>query len=100
MSIISMKEALESDKDKTILIDLRDVNKYKAGHIPGAIWMDENAIRKNITALKRYSKVMMYCDYGNYGFSLTIKLKKEYGMTNIYNIVGGYNVYRGKIKKG
>ena len=100
MSIISMKEALELDKDITILIDLRDMRKYKNGHIPGAIWMDENSIIRNITSLKRYSKVMMYCDYGNYGLRLAVKLKREYGMSNVYNIVGGYNVYRGKIKKG
>ena len=100
MSIISMKEALSIDHKDSIMIDVRERYKYNNGHIPGAIWMDEKSIEDNIIALKRYEKVIIYCDYGNYGLRLVERLKKEYWLFNVYNIVGGYNVYRGKIKKG
>ena len=95
--IISIKEFDALSKEKYILIDIREKYKYKLGHIPNAVSMSENEIISNIGNLKRYDKVIIYCDHGNAGLRLVQKLASEYNMENIYNIVGGYNVYRGKI---
>ena len=100
MSVISINEVIKMDFNNCILIDVRDRYKYNNGHIPGAIWMDEQGILDNMVALRRYDKVIIYCDYGNYGLKLVSKLRRENNLLNAYNVVGGYNVYRGKIKKG
>ena len=95
--LMSIKQLMELSNEEYILIDIREKYKYKLGHIPNAVSMSENEIIKNIEELKRYNKVVVYCDYGNAGVKLVYKIFNDYDMNNIYNIVGGYNVYRGRI---
>ncbi|MBE5936089.1 MAG: rhodanese-like domain-containing protein [Lachnospiraceae bacterium] len=86
--------------NRYIFIDIREKYKYRYGHIPGAISMTEKQVMNNVSELKKYDKVIIYCDYGNAGLKLARELVYNYRINNVCNIVGGYNVYRGPISKG
>ena len=99
MSIVSVKELENFDKEKNLLIDIRDRNKYLNGHIPGAINLGEREIFKQVDTFKNYEKVYVYCDYGNAALRIVNHIEENYDVHNIYSIIGGYYVYRGKIEK-
>ena len=97
--IITINDLDKYKKGNYYIIDIRDKRKYDYGHIPGAINMTEKEIFYHINELKEMDRVIIYCDYGNAGLRLVEDLMKKCNVTNFYNIIGGYNVYRGKIEK-
>ena len=99
-NIISMKELGKLRGGEYVLIDIRDKEDYNFGHIPGAIHMDDiELIRAIKNGLYKGKVVIIYCDYGNHGLRLISQLKGSYDMSGVYNIVGGYAIYRGPIEK-
>ena len=50
------------DADKILAIDVRDINSYRAGHIPGAILTPYAEIEQHILTLKASKKpIVAYC---------------------------------------
>ena len=99
-NIISVRELEHLEDKKYLLIDIRERENYNFGHIPGAIHMEDNELVRAIkSGLYKGKKVIIYCDYGNHGLKLISQLKDSYDMDGIYNLIGGYAVYRGPIEK-
>jgi rhodanese-related sulfurtransferase len=80
-----------------LIIDLREPDEYKIGHIPTAInipYLDFEA-SKNSLPLDRL--LILYCDRGNLSLLLARELSNEgYQVKNIY---GGVRAYRGQLVK-
>ena len=81
----------------TILIDLRDEEDYRNGHIPGAknIPYEQWEIEKE-TWKHRYGTVVFYCERGNQSMYAAKEMNKR-GYYAI-SIAGGYQEY--KVWKG
>ena len=81
----------------TILIDLRDEEDYRNGHIPGAknIPYEQWEIEKE-TWKHRYGTVVFYCERGNQSMYAAKEMNKR-GYYAI-SIAGGYQGY--KVWKG
>lgn len=97
--IITINDLDKYLNNNSFLVDIRDKRNYDYGHIPGAINMTEKEIFYHINELKEKDNIVVYCEYGNAGLRLVEDLIKKHKVTNFYNIIGGYNVYRGKIEK-
>ena len=90
-----------------LLIDLRDREEYARGHIPGAICLPYEEIRKNIPSLrewaeqsrKRYGRaaLVVYCDRGN----TSLRAARDLYNQGFYvkNVYGGISAYRGPLVK-
>lgn len=96
---ISQEEAaqmMEQD-DGHIIVDVRTVEEYNTGHIPGAICIPNESIGSEQPAeLPDLDQIILvYCRSGNRSKQASKKLA-EIGYTNIYEF-GGINSWSGKI---
>ena len=99
---ISMEEGLElmdSDSDY-ILLDVRRMDEFEAGHIPGAINIPNESIgTEEIEELAdKNQTIYVYCRSGNRSKQASQKLV-ELGYTKIIEI-GGIMDYSGEVEKG
>ena len=83
--------------DGAVLLDVRTVEEYRQGHIPGAI----NVPVENIKAIREKvvnedTPIYTYCLSGARSRSAAEALKSM-GYTNVVNI-GGINRYKGEIE--
>lgn len=87
---IDTKHAVSS----TILIDVRTVGEFNAGHLPDAINIDYQVIRENIENYypDKSSPIKVYCRSGNRSGIAKATLELM-GYTNVENI-GGYEMLR------
>ena len=99
---ISMEEAEDMMRrnDNHIIVDVRTVEEYEEGHIPGAICIPVETIGKEkpekLWDLDRI--ILIYCRSGNHSKQAAQKLL-EIGYTNIYEF-GGIIDWKGEIETG
>lgn len=76
----------------TVVLDVRDYEKYKKEHIPGAVWMPGEAITGGLVCLMEEKDYIVYCDRGNYSLLVVQSmLRQGYRAKSLY---GGYEAYR------
>lgn len=58
--------ALDKKATNIIVLDVRSVEEYNAGHVPGAINFSHNTIEENLSKLAQYKDktVVVYCRSG------------------------------------
>jgi rhodanese-related sulfurtransferase len=83
------------NKEKVIIIDLRDKKDYKRGHVPSAINIEYENLELYKQKLSRYRQIVLYCDRGSISLLAARDLSRM--GYNIVNVIGGYQYYRGKI---
>ena len=97
---ININEYLEDYRniDNAKLIDVRDLDEYENGRIPGSINIPLGEIEKikNIIDDKD-TPLFVYCISGGRSNRAT-SLIKSFGYTNVTNI-GGINSYKGEIER-
>ena len=98
---VSMAEAVEimaSEKDY-IILDVRTVEEYESGHIPGAICVPNEAINESVvrSLLRKDQLILVYCRSGNRSKQASAKLV-QLGFTNVVEF-GGINSWTGEIEQ-
>lgn len=88
---ISMNEAvemMETEKDY-IILDVRTIEEYEEGHIPGAICVPNETIGENVIEElpDKGQIIFVYCRSGNRSKQAATKLAEQ-GYTNIYEFGG------------
>ena len=99
---LSMQEGLElmeADSDY-ILLDVRRIDEFEAGHIPGAINIPNESIgTEEIAELPdKNQTIYVYCRSGNRSKQAANKLV-QLGYTNVIEF-GGIIDYSGEVEKG
>jgi Rhodanese-related sulfurtransferase len=82
-------------KENTKIIDIRDYEEYKEGHIPTAVNIPYEQLERYMPYLNSYENLILYCERGNISLLASRDLSKI-GYRTI-NIVGGIHAYRGKL---
>ena len=99
---ISVQEGIELMESHTdyILLDVRRLDEFEEGHIPGAINIPNESIgTEEIAELPdKNQTIYVYCRSGNRSKQASQKLV-ELGYTNVIEF-GGIIDYSGKIEKG
>jgi len=96
---ISMDKASEAWQSKEALfIDVRAVDKYKQGHIPGAISIPLTELKSRLKEIPKKQMVLLICKSGQ-GSSQANIILQSYGFTNTESITGGMLGWRGVIEK-
>jgi len=86
------------DKNHAVLIDVRDADEFRRGHIPGAINIPADSIDSIGRKVKdKDAPIYSYCLSGARSGRAAAALKAM-GYTNVTNI-GGINRYKGDLEK-
>ena len=82
-----------------VLLDVRDADEYRQGHIPGSINIPLDQISGIGEVIKKNdTPIYAYCLRGSRSIKAVAALRKA-GYTDVKSI-GGINRYRGRIEKG
>jgi rhodanese-related sulfurtransferase len=96
---ISMDKAMEAWKNKEALfIDVRASDKYKQGHIPGAISIPLTELKTRLKETPKNKTVLLICRSGQ-GSSQANLILQSYGFANTFSVSGGMLEWRGSIEK-
>ncbi|MHA2304259.1 MAG: rhodanese-like domain-containing protein, partial [Candidatus Hodarchaeales archaeon] len=81
-----------SQESELILLDVRTFQEYRTGHIPGAISVPLNEIRRNVSKLPQNKKLVVYCQNAPCSMSIQAALElKNLGFQNIRKLEGGFD---------
>jgi rhodanese-related sulfurtransferase len=84
-------------KEATI-IDVRTPEEYREGHIPDAPLIPLSELASRSAEVPKDKKVLIICRSGNRS-AQAIKLLRDKGFTNVYNVTGGMSEWRGPVVK-
>ena len=68
-----------------IILDVRDDDEYREGHVPGAINIPVDAIGQRFVELKKFTKIYVHCGGGGRAGRATEALIKN-GISNVVHI--------------
>jgi rhodanese-related sulfurtransferase len=74
-----------------LLVDVRTPEEYQRGHIPGALLIPLDELRRRLGELPRDREVAVYCQVGQRGY-LATRILLQSGF-RVANIGGGYKTY-------
>lgn len=84
-------EALWKDGAITI-IDVREDSEFKAGHIPGALWIPLGELPQRLDEVPTDAPVVTVCRSGNRS-AQALRLLQNQGFENAHNMLGGMNAW-------
>jgi len=76
----------------SIMLDVRSVEEFHAGALPGAINMPISQLAQRIDELSRNENIVVYCNNGKKS-NLAYQMLSQRGFSRIKYLSGGYNVY-------
>jgi len=79
-----------------VLIDVREVEEFAAGHIPGAKHVPRSYLETRIEAAvpDRDARVVLYCQSGNRSAWAARTLIEDLGYTNVASMTGGITLWK------
>ena len=85
----SLRQSLNA-KEELLLIDVREVDEYEGGHIPGAVNISVNELPSRVKDLSQDRNVRMvtYCATGRRSAYATMFLR-VYGYNDVRTLTGG-----------
>ncbi len=93
--------AAGADKaDSPLLIDVREKEEYREGHLPGALSIPRGFLEMQVEAKAgdKSAPVITYCQSGVRSL-LAGRILKEMGYTDVRSMSGGYGAWKGAGKK-
>ncbi len=85
-------EVEKLQKAGAFLLDVREEEEWKAGHIEGAVHFPLDSLRDRIHELPSSETIYLYCHAGLRGY-LAARILQEYGF-RVKNLDGGHKTYR------
>ena len=96
LDFISSKEVLKYiQQGDSVVIDIRDRNSYREGHIPGALSMPRDEFDDNAPVLSEYRTIILCCERGATSLLLGRRLSRK-GL-RVLSIGGGMEAWRGPV---
>lgn len=87
------REMVETEDDLQIL-DVRQPNEYKAGHLPGARLAPVGDLNEHLGGLDRDQPVLVYCAIGGRS-RVAAQMLAGKGFDKVYNMSGGFKAWNG-----
>ena len=71
----------------TLLVDLREKEEFKKGHITGAWNIPYEELEEHFREMRGYDKIIFYCTRGNHSLAAARQMAKQ--GKQAYSIAGG-----------
>ncbi len=81
------------DQGNTNIIDIRDPDAYKAGHIINAKLINNSNIADYINASDKSRTLIIYCYSGNSSQNAAQYFSGQ-GFTDVYSLQGGFGIWQ------
>lgn len=86
---------LQSGNSALVLVDVRELNEWNLGHIPGAVHIGRGVLESNAEQrVPRESQVVLYCQSGNRSALAGLTLQ-QMGYQNVSSLAGGWRDWVG-----
>ncbi len=93
---VSLADAPQAIQNADILLDVREVDEYASGHIPGAIHMSRGMLEFKLSGNPALSardlKIVLYCKTSGRA-ALAAKALHEMGYQDVQSISGGFDAW-------
>ncbi len=76
------------DQENVLVLDVREVTEYEAGHIPGVTLIPMGEVANRLNEIPKDQTVIVTCRSGNRSGQVADYLRQN-GYTNIHNMEGG-----------
>ncbi len=83
LSPTELQDLIKKDRTGITVVDVRDPQEYREGHIPGAINIPSGVFASKSEILDKEKKIVVYCNSGGRSYNAYRKLMKL-GYKNIY----------------
>ncbi len=92
---VQWHEIDEVVKNGGYLLDVRTETEFIAGNIEGSKRIELDLLRDSVSELPEDKNTAIYvtCQVGHRGY-LAIRILRNLGYTNLYNLTGGYGMYK------
>ena len=89
---ISAVEFKSIDTEKVVILDVRTLSEFNAGHVAGAVLIDiyKKDFPQRINRLDKEKMYYVYCKTGSRSGHAT-RYMEQSGFSNVCNVVGGIN---------
>lgn len=92
------KVLAQKPAERPMLLDVRTIEEFSAGHLPGAVNIPVDELRSRLNELPCDRPIAAYCQVGQRGYLATrILLQSGFQVTNLG---GGYRTYRLFVPQG
>ncbi len=91
--IIRAEELVAGTAENIQILDVREVEEYELGRIPGSINIPLGQLRGQLDRLDRSKEVVTYCSVGLRSY-LASRILKNNGYPKVRNLNGGYRSYQ------
>jgi NADPH-dependent 2,4-dienoyl-CoA reductase/sulfur reductase-like enzyme/rhodanese-related sulfurtransferase len=88
---MDMESVLRGSQPGYVLLDVRTSPEFDAGHIPGAVNVPVDELRRRLDELARDREIAAYCQVGQRGY-LATRILLQAGFRAV-NLGGGYKTY-------
>jgi Uncharacterized NAD(FAD)-dependent dehydrogenases len=93
VSVIQWSELQDLDLRKnTLVVDVRTLKEYLAGHIPGSINIPVDEIRDCLNVFPQDKEIVLYCRVGMRGY-IASRILQGHGFKKVKNLSGGWFTY-------
>ena len=92
LSAEQAKKMLDA-KDGTVVVDVREPDETKTGHVPGAVLMPVNSVFSRVSELPKDKDIIFVCAVGQRS-ALAAEIAAAMGLTKLFNIEGGTEAWR------
>lgn len=98
VEIFHWDEVQAIDRDRAVLIDVREPEEYGLGTIEGAINIPLGELRERLTEIPTDREVYIFCQVGLRGYS-ACRILMQKGFKRVKNLSGGLRTYQPAVKK-
>lgn len=92
MPIVTWRDIVENKLPEGALIDVRAIEEFQEGAIPNALHIPVDELRERLDEVPEDKPIYLYCGVGLRGY-VALKILKQSGFENVYNLSGGYRTY-------
>ena len=75
-------------------VDVRDPNSFHAGHIPGAVHLDDSNVQQFVDDADKRATVVVYCYHGHSSLGATAYFQDQ-GFAAVSSLSGGFTAWHG-----
>lgn len=81
------------ENGSTTIVDIRDLQSFKAGHIPNSIHLNDSTVEQFISCNDKEKKLIVYCYHGISSQGAAAYFSEQ-GFKNVSSMVGGFEVWQ------